>query len=299
MKRSTRFTRQARHGFTLIELLVVIAITALLISILLPALSAARRSGWMSVSLSNLRQLGIAAATYRDANKSRMPFGLSYVRGMAPSTPGEPALGFCGWSYGGKNNDRWWGTRDFDIEAADRPLNPYLYPDIDWGAPPAPETMKRESAARLIEAKVFRDPSDSISYQRRWPEASPTLSAYTDVGASYHFNTKWWDQLRGRFGSGDDGFRRAFESGLLRLSLADTFDPAKFVWLNDQYADLVTHERVPAFKIRNGYGDVNKSLMAFMDGHASYLGVSPGVSSVAFQNEYYSFIFHELPLPIQ
>jgi prepilin-type N-terminal cleavage/methylation domain-containing protein len=288
-----------RRGFTLIELLVVIAITALLISILLPALAAARRSGWMSVSLSNLRQLGVAGATYRDANKGCMPFGLSYIRGMTASTPGEPSLGFCGWSYGGKNNDYWWNNRDFDVEAADRPLNPYLYPDIDWGAPPPPEKLPRDSAARKIEAKVFRDPADSVSYQRRWPDPSPTVSSYTDVGTSYHFNTKWWDQVRGRFGPGDEGFRRAFEAGLLRLRLADTFDPAKFVWLNDQYADLVTHERLPAFKVRNGYGDVNKSLMAFMDGHTAYLPVSPGTSTVAFQNEHYSFIFHELPLPIQ
>lgn len=54
-----------KHGFTLIELLVVISIISLLISILLPALKTARNAGQQIVCSSNLRQLGVAFATYR------------------------------------------------------------------------------------------------------------------------------------------------------------------------------------------------------------------------------------------
>ncbi|MEM7683153.1 MAG: prepilin-type N-terminal cleavage/methylation domain-containing protein [Planctomycetota bacterium] len=57
--------REFRNGFTLIELLVVIAIIALLIGILLPVLSAARGAARDSQCLSNIRQIGIADATYQ------------------------------------------------------------------------------------------------------------------------------------------------------------------------------------------------------------------------------------------
>lgn len=61
--------RQLRSGFTLIELLVVVAIVALLLSILLPGLAAAREKGKETVCGSNLRQMGIGFSTYAHDNR--------------------------------------------------------------------------------------------------------------------------------------------------------------------------------------------------------------------------------------
>ncbi len=73
-----------RIGFTLIELLVVVSIIAVLISILLPALRSAREAAKHATCLSNLRQLGVASASYAtdslDAWMYLSPAGGHYAR---------------------------------------------------------------------------------------------------------------------------------------------------------------------------------------------------------------------------
>ncbi len=64
-----------RRGFTLIELLVVIAIILLLMTILIPSLTAMRRKGLRLTDLSNIRQMSIALLAMSQNSNGNIPRG--------------------------------------------------------------------------------------------------------------------------------------------------------------------------------------------------------------------------------
>ncbi len=95
-----------RKAFTLIELLVVITIIALLVSILMPALSKSRQQARKVVCLSNLKQLVMANTGYAVENNDRYVLA---AEGIIPD-----------------NLKRWHGERD-DIESPFEPERSPLY----------------------------------------------------------------------------------------------------------------------------------------------------------------------------
>lgn len=298
-------------AFTLIELLVVIAIIALLVSILLPSLKRARNAALVVKSMSNLRQINIAAATYREENKGFMPLALTVPRGNFPNPPwfanNAQVQGWCTWSYGGKNADEYWFSRSggaFDVEAADRLLNIYVYPELTFNAPAMPSRMgPTDPNRKSAQAEIFKDPSDRFSYQRSASLAGNPIpgkiSSYDDVGTSYHFNVKWWDQIpsTGTDSNGVPRFNKAFAFGCNRLRVSDAFVPSRMVWVHDQYSDVVANNNSTAFKLKNGFDDINKSVMAFMDGHVAYHPVFPGNLPTSYSNQFYTFVFEDLRIP--
>jgi prepilin-type N-terminal cleavage/methylation domain-containing protein len=315
MKQSKRYLD--RSAFTLIELLVVIAVIALLISILLPALGKARLSARLTISLANQRSICQAAFSYQNDFNGFLPVvpNRPNGRGQIPERDAAQLNALCSWGFGGKHNNGWWATNQplFDTEAPDRPLNPYLTADaISWGSE-AGNMPANNDARKVYQLNAYRDPSDKISFQQQWsasvpnldnepailryasrdPQTNTVLSAYDDVGTSYQANLKWHEQLVAQ----GTNWARAFYAGTRRLRVADSYVASRLVWIHDQYADIVVYNNAVNFRARNGYGDFNKSIMGFMDGHAAYLTVIPGRQTESYRNAQYTFVFEDLRVP--
>ena len=167
------FGHNGGAGFTLLELLVSVSIISLLIGIVAPGLTAARRSSRSSVCLSNLRQLAVGCAAYSNTDPN------SLILPAHPISDTDELHHDGKYDWGGKSGSRlaWNGTYgpEGPRSAPTRPLNRQLFGEVAPGA----------------DLPVFRCPGDPGS-SKQWPCETwwwtPELqsTSYYDVfGSSY------------------------------------------------------------------------------------------------------------------
>ncbi len=90
-------------GFTLIELLVVISIIALLIAMLLPALTRARMAARAMLCMSNQRQISLGLFEYATDHDNYVPYNVA--GGWSVPPPGDPSGSCTWWDWIGKYAD--------------------------------------------------------------------------------------------------------------------------------------------------------------------------------------------------
>ncbi len=146
------------RAFSLIEILVCMAIIAVLLSILLPALSKARGISYKALCSGNLKQIGVAWSLYLDDH------------GVFPRYTDQPD-----WNYGGAS---FVGAERKPVLALDRPINPYLSAD---------QRNERQSL-------IYRCPADTGVFVRDGDEHRASIlpggkSAFEFFGNSYRANS--------------------------------------------------------------------------------------------------------------
>lgn len=128
-----------QRSFTLIELLVVVSIIAILASLLLPALTAAREKAQSTQCINKLKQWGLAVAQYKDDNDGYYP---GYSNTASQGSTSGSTMWYALWEpYGIQHaavvyGPRWKKTDSDGAQYRAKVANGIVCPtrvrDVDW-----------------------------------------------------------------------------------------------------------------------------------------------------------------------
>lgn len=275
-----------KRGFTLVELLVVIGIIAVLISMLLPALSKAREQAKQAQCLSQLKQIGTACQMFANEHQQFLPLaGTLYGIPSGYAMPTPQALGDISQKHYTYYNSGGY-TRPMPFEAAlayylgqpnfrtDSTFN--LQPDLDSGY------VRRIFTCPSQQADLYA-PMIQISY------GSWTVRLHCGYG--YNGEALGWNAYKGDGSSVQDHLRARgnvsrmghqpadtllfCDGGPRTKDLADAGQSGTFYayTLNKTLADCYKDSnQVDQFDVNRHGGKIN---VLFLDYHAEKFDISP------------------------
>ena len=205
--------KKSMGGFTLVELLVVIGIIALLISILMPALSRAKDQANRIKCMAHLRQVVTGMVMYAGENKGALPWvnwGGNYFTGKPGDTKGT-----AGWLYDAPSWDQ--GAKD-----------------------PSWDLMEGGMVFRYIKNReVFKCPLH-VANPGSYSGPSEKYTSYLMNGAACDYNTgNLFTYKASRFKPDDIIIWETGESNLMRrLDVGPPFNDGSsfaFEWLSERH----------------------------------------------------------------
>jgi len=281
MSRDGSVQRRARRGFTLIELLVVISIIAVLISVLLPALTMAKEAANVAMCSANLREIAQTASTYSTEND---PTGT----GSYPTQPWY--LAYPGsfdyvseWVYGGYRHTiehpEYPNSDTYVIPTEARPYNKYIAPGIAGRSAIKQYVCPSDkSAATPLVGSLGEPPAveerygawevngNSYAINWYWPYAPPMNGAnkYWELPCMSLFGTA---MLTKKLGGAASEFV-LFMEGMMNAYIMDARPPDGSAGQSQlQQLGLGWHRKLSFYD------------MGFYDGHAEYRFIDTRFSS--------------------